>query len=435
MKSHLHHCARWTHLTQAVRADGIRERRPSPWLGGVVRRAAAATAILCGALAAATAPAASASAMQSSSKVAMIPSSGPVPPVGFNGQDGIMPTSSYVSGRPNESFDKFSFHDVGLNQITSATLSQYDTVALNQVKMADLTAAAQAALAKFVADGGKLIIHDADETSGNNYSWLLPGSSTTQVGASCSNCGLSKGTSTITENTGLISANPSDPTYVNLSELAQYTDALGDANLLVTNDSRWFAAAQGTNGLNEAGAQIAYASNNGLIIYNGFDTDMIKPSPTSPWRCTGTPNFQCQGNSHPSVDWLAQMWYDELNKGWGSGGSAGLPQSNPASSIGTTITPGQAGLPTPAPTRGKGPTACVAKARMTLRLSRLAHLKHHTVRQVDVYVNGRHVLREKGRLHNVVLQHLPRHKYVTVKIVATTKRRYHLISRVRYRAC
>ena len=341
-----------------------------------------------------------------------------------------MPTSTYVSGRPSESFDKFSFHDVGLNQITSATLSQYDTVALIQVKTSDLTPPAKAALAKFVADGGKLIIHDADETSGNDYSWLLPGSSTTQVGASCNGCGLSSGTSTITENSGLISANSADPTYVNIGELTQYTDALGDANLLVTNDPRWFAAAQGTNGRNEAGAQLAYAQNNGLIIYNGFDTDMIKPTATSPWRCTGTPNYQCQGNSHPSVDWLAQMWYDELNKSWGSGGSSGLPQNNPASSIGTIIPPSDAGLPTP----GKGLTACVARARMTLHLSQLKR-KHRGVVQVDVYVNGRHVLREKGRIHDVVLKSLPHHKYVTVKIVATTTRRYHLISSVRYRAC
>jgi hypothetical protein len=431
MNSHLHQSARRSYLNHAVANEGPRETRPVPWHDCLMFRAAAVAAILC-AVVAAVAPAASASAVQSSTKVALIPGSGPVPP---DGPDGIMPTSSYVAGRPSESFDKFSFHDVGLNQITSATLSQYDTVALIQVRTANLTPAAKAALAKFVADGGKLIIHDADETSGNDYSWLLPGSYTSQVGASCVNCGLSKGTSTITGNSGLISANPSDPTYVNVSELGQYTDALGDANLLVTNDPRWFAAAQGTNGLNEAGAQIAYASNNGLIVYNGFDTDTILPSPTSPWRCSGNPNYQCQGNNHLSVDWLAQMWYDELNKSWGSNGASGLPQSNPASSIGTTITPSQAGLSTPGPTRGKGPTACVAKARMTLRLRQLAHLNHHTVVQVDVYVNGRHVLREEGRLHNVVLQRLPRHKVVTVTIVATTKRRYHLISKVRYRAC
>jgi hypothetical protein len=434
MTSDLHHCARRSNLTHAVPVDGTRALRPRPWRNGLMRRAAAATAILCASVAAATAPAAGAVSMQSSSKVALIPSNGPVPPAGLNGQDGIMPTSSYVSGRASESFDKFSFHNVGLSQITSANLSQYDTVALIQVKTSQLTAAAKSALAKFVADGGKLIIHDADETSGNDYSWLLSGSYTTQVGGSCNNCGRSSGTSTITENSGLISANPSDPTYVNISELAQYTDALGDANLLVTNDPGWFAAAQGTNGLNESGAQIAYAQNNGLIIYNGFDTDMIKPTATSPWRCTGTPNYQCQGNNHPSVDWLAQMWYDELSKSWGSGGSAGLPQSTPASSIGTTIPPSDAGLPTPGTGPGSRPTACVARARMTLHLSQLKR-KHRSVVQVDVYVNGRHVLREKGRIHDVVLKRLPRHKYVTVKIVATTKRRYHLISSVRYRAC
>jgi hypothetical protein len=55
--------------------------------------------------------------------------------------------------------------------------------------------------------------------------------------------------------------------------------------------------------------------------------------------------------------------------------------------------------------------------------------------QVDVYLNGRHVLRERGRLHNVTLTHLPKSGNFVVRIVATTKRRYHLISTLRYHAC
>ena len=343
-----------------------------------------------------------------------------------------MPTSSSVSGRPDESFDKFSFSKVPLSQVTSANLSKYDTVALIQVSTASLSSTAKAALARFVANGGKLIIHDADETHLNDYSWLFPEANSSKIGAGCPNCGLTSGTSRVTENSGLISANPADPTYVNIPELQAYTDAVGDANLLVSDDPRWFAAASGTNGQNEAGAQLAYANDNGLVVYNGFDTDMIKPTPTAPWRCIGYANYLCPPNAHEAVDWLAQMWYSELAKSWqfsskGSPpGNTGLPQTTPVPSIGTPVPPGQAGLP---PNK-----ACVAKRTLFVRLKTLAR-RHRKLVQIDVYVNGRHVLRERGQWRDATLTRLPKKGSVVVKIVATTQRGYHLISKVKYHAC
>ncbi|MBO0732346.1 MAG: hypothetical protein J2P57_24000, partial [Acidimicrobiaceae bacterium] len=96
-------------------------------------------------------------------------------------------------------------------------------------------------------------------------------------------------------------------------------------------------------------------------------------------------------------------------------------------SIGTNLPPKTVGLPSN--------RKCVAKRKLFLRLRNLAR-HHRKVVRVDVYVNGRHVLRERGRhLHNVTLRHLPKTGNVVVKIVATTNRRYHLISRVRYHAC
>jgi hypothetical protein len=388
----------------------------------LVATLAVAAALLC-------TPAMAATFMQSSSQVALIPSN---VPASSPGGLGVMPISSTVTGRPDESFDKSSYKYVALSNITTATLSNFDTVALIQVHTSDLTAAAKAALAQFVANGGKLIIHDSDETSLNDYSWLLSGAYTTRIGVGCNVCGLTSGTSNITENSGLISANPTDPTYVSVPELAKYTDAVGDANLLVSDDPRWFAAASGTNAANAAGAQVAYASNNGLIIYNGFDTDMIKPLASGPWLCINAPNNICPANSHPSVDWLAQMWYSELNQSWGPGSNPqsppnGLPQTKPLSSIGTSLPPAQAGLPSN--------RACVAKRKLFLRLRNVA--RHHwKVVRVDVYVNGRHVFREKGRrLRNVTLTRLPKTGSVVVKIVATTNRHYHIVSTVRYRAC
>jgi hypothetical protein len=397
---------------------------------GLVARAFALAAIASAPIALYASPAMARPFMQSSQKVALIPSNAPAPSAG---PDGIMPTSSYVRGRPSDSFGKFSFSNVGLNQISTASLSQYDTVALIQVNTSLLSPAAKAALAAFVANGGKLVIHDADETKSNDYSFLLPGSYSTKDGSGCNACGAQSGTSKIVTNTGLISSNPADSSYVNLAQMGKYSDAVGDANLLVSDDPRWFALATGTNAHSESGAQLAYADNNGRIIFNGFDTDSIQSSPTDPPRCAGQPNYKCPAGV-PSVDWLAQMWYSELNQSWGtpaagSGGgkpgSTALPKTKPVSSIGKHVTASQAGLPSS--------KACVAKRRMFLILRRLgAH--GWGVQQVNVYVNGRRVLR-MNRLRNVTLRHLPKKGKFTLKILASTNRGYHLVSQVRYHAC
>ncbi len=365
-------------------------------------------------------------AASSSQKVALIPGPGPNPPAGISGQDGIMPTSQDVSGQAGQSFGKFSFTNVSVSQISPSELSQFDTVALIQVDANALGAGAKSALAQYVANGGKLIIHDSDETHNNDYSWVLPGSSTTQVGAGCPGCGLTSGSAQIKSNSPLISSNPADPSYVDVSQLQKFTDAIGDANLLVSFDPRWFAAVTGTNGKSESGALVAYANNNGLVIYNGFDTDMINSKPAPPWRCITGPNFTCPANGpHPTEDFLAEMWYSELNLGWGSA-STGLPTTTPVSSVGTPVPTTTAGLPT---------QRCVAKRKLFLGLKKLVHA-HPGVVQIDVFVNGRHVLRErKGHLRNVTLKRLPKKGSYVVKIVATTKRHFHLISKARYRAC
>jgi len=422
----------------------------------IAARCLVAAGILTAAIALSAPPA---MALGVSHNVALIPSSKPFPPEGIGpaNPDGILPTTSDVAGNPNESFTKFSFTDVPTSQITTAELSQFDTVVLNEVKIRAIPPSATAALAKFVANGGKLLIHDADGTNLNDYSWVLgspPG--TTQVGAGCFNCGLQSGTpSSILTNTALISANSADPSFVDLSELNTYTDALGDSNLLTSSTQEWVAAVRGTNAHSEQGAQLAYASvGKGLAVYNGFDTDMImntgdSPNPASttgsPWRCVNSPNTQffCPaGAAHERVDWLAQMYYNELSL-------SATPQTapgqtpTPVSTIGTPVPPSQAGLP-PA-------NSCIAKQSVFLRLLKLVR-HHHNLVRIDVYVNGRHRVKEsvrfvhvkvhghrrlvrRGRFHNVTLRNLPQTGSVTIKIIGTTSRRYHLISKQTYQAC
>jgi len=405
--------------------------RPKPKFSSAVARVAAVATILGAAAAISASPA---MALTASHSVALIPSNQPSPPEGFNGQDGILPISTTVAGKPAESFGKFSFTNVALTQISASELAKFDTVVLNEVRVTALTAVDKTALSQFVANGGKLLIDDSDATHNNDYSWVVPGTGTTQVGAGCNNCGLTaKVLPTIVQNSGLISGNSSDPSYVNLADMNQYTDAVGDSNLLTSSTlgHGWFAAVTGQNAKGEAGAQIAFATDGtGLVVYNGFDTDMVMPTATSPWRCVMDPqtHYDCPTAAHEQADWVAQIWYNELNESWGPQGTGGLPTSTPVSSVGTPVTPGAAGLPSN--------TQCVARKSILLRLLRLVshHNRKHIMR-IDVFLNGRHRLKEHGHWHNVTLRRLPNHGTYVVKVVATTRRHYHLISRQRYHAC
>lgn len=228
-----------------------------------------------------------------------------VPDEGSSSSGGVLPTSGTVQGRPDESFDQFTFTNLDIASISPANLAQYDTVVLNQVDTSDLDGSARQALSSFVTSGGKLIIHDSDGTDGNNYLWLP---APAQSGQSCKDCGNTTGTAQVIENNTLVSANPSDPSYVAVSELQDVTDAIGDANVMVSQDPRWFKDALATNGLGQQGAVHSYASVTGLMIYNGFDTDYMSSTEAS------------------GVDWLAQMWYAELAQPWDPDG---LPHTTP----------------------------------------------------------------------------------------------------------
>jgi len=246
-----------------------------------------------------------------------------VPNDGAGGDGGIMPTTDTVGGRPDESFDKFTFSDLAIDAVTPAALQAYDTVVLNQVYTADLGDAARQALSAFVTGGGKLIIHDSDGTEGNDYSWL-PTPATT--GQACHNCGATDGTARVVENNTLVSANPADPAYVDVSELPGNTDAIGDANVMISQDDHWFKDIVATNTSGDSGAVHTYASDNGLIIFNGFDTDNM-------------------GGAEPSgVDWLTHMWYWELAQGWSPDG---LPHGTPlnCSNVVGAVSPGAGTTP------------------------------------------------------------------------------------------
>jgi hypothetical protein len=238
--------------------------------------------------------------VQHSDKVAIIEGEG-------TSSAGELQRSGTVTGSPQDSFEQFSFTSLPQEAIDPATLAEYDTVLLNQVFTKSLSQAQEQALSSFVTSGGKLIIHDADGTEGNEYDWLPVPAST---GTSCENCGNTDGTSEVVENNAIVSNDPSSSSYIDVNELPGNSDAVGDANLLVTTDSRWDEDIRASNDQNVEGAVDAYASDGGLIVYNGFDTDYL-----------------LGGGIYPSGnDWLDKIWYDELALQWDPDT---LPHSNP----------------------------------------------------------------------------------------------------------
>lgn len=243
------------------------------------------------ALGAFTAPQALA-AKQRSSQIAVVRGEG-------TESAGTLQRTGSVAGAPQDSFEGFSFTEISQEEIEPGTLSGYDTVLLNEVFTHSLSEAQKQTLSSFVTNGGKLIIHDADATSNNEYSWLPVPANT---GVSCENCGHTDGEAEVVENNTIVSNDPSSPYYVNLNELPGNSDAIGDANFLVTSDPRWDEDIRGRNDQNVEGAVDAYASDGGVILYNGFDTDFLSEG---------------SGGAFPSGnDWLDKIWYDELALEW-----------------------------------------------------------------------------------------------------------------------
>jgi hypothetical protein len=251
-------------------------------------------------------------AFQSSSQVAIVNGRGA-------GDGGTLPTSGTVDGASADDFGKFTFTNLDDGSIDAPTLAAYDTVVLNQVFTDDLTAAEEAVLSTFVTSGGKLIIHDADGTTGNDYSWLP---APAETGQSCQNCGDTDGVAEVVESNNLVSSDPGSPYYVDVGELPTNTDAIGDANTFVAQDPRWDVDMRADNDNNVSGAVDGYASDGGLIIYNGLDTDDI---------ATAEPS----GNN-----WLAKLWYQELALGWNPDT---LPHTTPATGGGGGPVAGCAG--------------------------------------------------------------------------------------------
>lgn len=208
-------------------------------------------------------------------------------------------------------FSSFAFTTLAPASLTTATLAAFDTVVLNvgsggmTCTTTTLTSAAKTALVDFVHAGGKLVIYDSECTPQNDYAWLPYPFTTNNPGAA----GAS-GTLVIVEENSLSCSDAAQPCYVDVAAVGSQTDAVGDSNVVVTQDPNWCGDLKATNVNGIVGFNHMYATyGSGLLVYNGLDVDLL-----------GDP-LGSGGSAH-----LGRIWLLELQQAWSP---ANLPCSAP----------------------------------------------------------------------------------------------------------
>jgi len=207
----------------------------------------------------------------------------------------------------------YNFTDILVGDISTATLASFDTLVLSQVCDVGtaLSTSQKQAIVDWVGAGGKFIIYDSDVCGGYSflatgvplvdYSWLPYPFVTDNPGGR----GSSSGHFTVVVNDTMVSNDPTSPYYIDAAAI-DLTE-IGDANVMITQDPHWCGDAMARNVNNQQGFVHAYAFHgNGLIIYNGLDTDDIydpalaklwEQELAQPWDPTGgqrPPTLTCQ---------------------------------------------------------------------------------------------------------------------------------------------
>jgi hypothetical protein len=215
-----------------------------------------------------------------------------------------------------------SFTSIDPANVSAAHLAPYDTVVFNVASPAIdgntgvLSAQAKADLVSFVGSGHKMIIYDSECTWGGSvdYNWLPFPFTTNNPGQMGAN-----GTLKVVENNTLASDDSADPYYIDAGYLSSNTDAVGDANVIVTQDPNWFISMSATNTNGVTGPVHIYSeysnpggADRGLMIYNGLDVDYLY-----------------NGDIH-----LQKIWIQELKQPFNP---SGLPHT--VAVVGISLTP------------------------------------------------------------------------------------------------
>jgi hypothetical protein len=245
----------------------------------------------------------------------------------FSINGGQLPTTT--TG-PTGSFTDFTFTNLSPATVNAATLAPFDTVLLNVssfqmlCNINTLSASQKSDLVSFLNGGGKLIIYDS-ECSPQDYSWLPNPFATTNSAAGFGGTG----TLNIVENNFLGTDTTGDTHFIDETLMGQQTDAVGDMNVLTTQDPDICLHMSGTNAANETGpTHVYYFSGSGLLIYNGFDIDFAN-SATVPDSSTPAGN-------------IAKVWLQELQQPL-DGTGLSQPCGHPV--VGIVLTPSQATNP------------------------------------------------------------------------------------------
>lgn len=231
----------------------------------------------------------SAAALPQSTHVLLVPNA-----AGAAGHGGNFP----LSGFPDGYAPTFTSGDLSL--IQNGQLTGYDTIVLVQecdiaVNLANATFKSN--LDAFVSNGGKLIIWDS-ECQGTDYTNFVYPFTTNNPGQAGAH-----GTLTDVEASALSDTNPASASYVDTAPVGSDTDAVGDANVMTSQDPHWYVDLTATNTNNVSGPVQTYARyGSGIIIYNGLDMDVIGSAfdPASP----------------SGRDQLARIWLLDLKLGW-----------------------------------------------------------------------------------------------------------------------
>jgi hypothetical protein len=226
----------------------------------------------------------SAYAFSASTHVALVPDQ-----YGDSSGAGTLPISGAA-------FSGITFTNLAVADVSTANLAGMDTMVLNMVcdPLNEFTPSQRSDIVSFVNGGGKLIIYDSDACDEPvDYSWLPFPLITNTPGAQ----GASGKTLTIVEINALASRNLADASFIDTTKIEDDTDAVGDANVMVTKDPHWCGEMTATNVNNVTGFSYAYAIyGSGIFIYDGLDTDD-----------TGSTPGTSDGDSNLAKIWLLQL--------------------------------------------------------------------------------------------------------------------------------
>ncbi len=260
-----------------------------------------------------------------SKKIALVPNAG-----GRYNYGGSLPTAlnCYVPD-----FVDLSVEAIRDNATDPLVAGGYDTVVL--VGICDINNFLsnnqfKSRIENFVSNGGKLIIWDSECRSTDYSKFIYPfiTSNPGQMG--------STGTLSDLEENTLSSKNILSDNYINVSYISNQTTAVGDANVLITQDPNWCIDMTAENYNGVTGPVHTYAQyGKGLIIYDGFDKTDLNAG-----QAVGTAD---------GIQNLAKIWMLELKQAWNpvpndpATGNSGLPCLIPV--VGIQLSPESATVP------------------------------------------------------------------------------------------